>query len=215
MGIDLAICIIVFISAVCYAHIGFVRSVVSVISWVACLACGLFFYDEIRSFIYGSGVGRKIEASIAEKLSDSIMDSSAVTSAPSIVREWIGIAADAASSQVSQGVASLIITLFSFLLLVLAVKIVLFVIVHLLSKEYHDGPLAFIDSTGGLVLGIALGVFYVLLLLAGLVLVMEFLPDSTAETIRNYLDESYFSGVIYDNNPLFMLFRYAKEAILK
>ncbi len=215
MAIDLTICIIVFISAVCYAHIGFVRSVVSVISWIACFACGLFFYDEIRSFIYGSGVGRKIEASIAGSLSDSIMESSAVTSAPSIVRNWIGIAADAASSQVSQGVASFIITLFSFLLLMLAVKIVLFIIVHLLSKEYHDGPLAFIDSTGGLVLGIALGVFYVLLLLAGLVLVMEFLPDATAETIRNYLDESYFSGVIYDNNPLFILFRYAKEAVFK
>ena len=61
----------------------------------------------------------------------------------------------------------------------------------------------------------AIGVFYVLLLLAGLVLVLEFLPDATAETVREYLDDSYFSGVIYDNNPLFLLFRYAKEAILK
>ena len=215
MVIDLAICIIVFISAVCYARIGFVRSVVSVISWIACLACGLFFYDEVRSFIYNSGVGRKLETSIASSLSDSIMDSSAVSSAPAIVREWLGIAADAASTQVSQGVASLIVTLFSLLILVLAVKIVLFVVVHLLSKEYHDGPLAFIDSTGGLILGVALGVFYVLLLLAGLVLVMEFLPDNTAAAIRSYLDESYFSGIIYDNNPLFLLFRYAKEAIFK
>ncbi len=215
MGIDIAICVIVFISAVCYAHIGFVRSIVSAVSWVAGLACGLFFYDEIRSFIYGSGVGRKIEASIAKSLSDSIMDSSAVSSAPSIVRNWIGIAADAATSEVSEGVASLIITLLSFFILMLAVKIVLFVIVHLLSKEYHDGPLAFIDSTGGLVLGVALGIFYVLLALAALVLVMEFLPDSTALTVRSYLDESYFSGIIYDNNPLFLLFRYAKEALFK
>ena len=215
MGIDLAICIVVFISAVCYAHIGFIRSVVSVVSWVAGLACGLFFYDEIRSFIYDSGVGRKIEASIAASLSDSIMDSSAVSSAPSMIRDWLGIAADAASTQVSEGVTSLIITLFSFLILLLAVKIVLFVIVHLLSKEYHEGPIAFVDSTGGLILGVALGVFYVLLALAALVLVMEFLPDGTADTIRSYLDESYFSGIIYDNNPLFLLFRYAKEAILK
>jgi uncharacterized membrane protein required for colicin V production len=215
MGIDLAICIIVFVSAVCYAHIGFVRSVVSALSWVAGLACGLFFYDEIRSFIYGCGVGRKIEASIAGSLSDSIMESSAVQSAPEIIRKWVGIAADTATTQVSEGVASLIITLLSFFILMLAVKIVLFVIVHLLSKEYHDGPLAFIDSTGGLILGVALGVFYVLLLLAGLVLVMEFLPDDTAVAIRTYLNESYFSGIIYDNNPLFILFRYAKAAILK
>lgn len=215
MGIDIAICMIVFISAVCYAHIGFVRSTVSVLSWIACLACGLFFYDEIRNFIYDAGVGRKLEASIAESLSDSIMDSSAVSSSPSIVRDWIGVATGAASSEVSEGVTSLILTIFSFLLLMLAVKIVLFVIVHLFSKEYNDGPLAFIDSTGGLVLGVALGVFYVLLLLAGLVLVLEFLPDEAAETVRSYLDDSYFSGVLYDNNPLFILFRYAKNAILK
>lgn len=215
MGIDIAICIIVFVSAVCYAHIGFVRSVVSVLSWVACLACGLFFYDEIRSFIYGAGVGRKIEASIAGNLSDSIMESSAVASSPSIVRDWIGVVTGAASSEVSEGVTSLIITIFSFLLLMLAVKIVLFVIVHLFSKQYNDGPLAFIDSTGGMVLGVVLGVFYVLLLLAGLVLVLEFLPDATAETVREYLDDSYFSGVIYDNNPLFILFRYAKETFIK
>ena len=215
MGIDLAICVIVFISAVCYAHIGFVRSVVSALSWVAGLACGLFFYDEIRGFIYDSGVGRKIESSIAGSLSDSILESSAVQSAPSMIRKWVGIAADAATSEVAEGVASLIITLLSFFILMLAVKIVLFVIVHLLSKEYHDGPLAFIDSAGGLVLGIVLGVFYVLLILAGLVLIMEFLPDDTAVAIRTYLNESYFSGVIYDNNPLFLLFRYAKEVILK
>ena len=215
MGIDIAICIIVFVSAVCYAHIGFVRSVVSVISWIACLACGLFFCDEVRNFIYNSGVGKKLESSIASSLSDSIMDSSAVSSAPKMIREWVGIAADAATSQVSEGVTSIILTIFSFLILMLAVKIVLFVVVHLFSKEYHDGPLAFIDSTGGLILGVALGVFYVLLLLAGLVLVMEFLPDSTAVAIRKYLDESYFSGIIYDNNPLFLLFRYAKEVIFK
>ena len=132
-----------------------------------------------------------------------------------MIRKWVGIAADAATSEVAEGVASLIITLLSFFILMLAVKIVLFVIVHLLSKEYHDGPLAFIDSAGGLVLGIVLGVFYVLLILAGLVLIMEFLPDDTAVAIRTYLNESYFSGVIYDNNPLFLLFRYAKEAIMK
>ncbi len=215
MGIDIAICVTVFICAVCYAHIGFVRSVVSVLSWVVCIACAMLFHDEIRSFIYDSGVGRKIESSIAERLSDSIMDSPAVSSAPSMIRNWLGIAADAASTQVSEGVASLIVTIFSILVLMLAVRIVLFVVVHLLSKEYNDGPLAFIDSTGGLILGVVLGVFYVLLALAALVLIMQFLPDSTAAAIRSYLDESYFSGIIYDNNPLFLLFRYAKEAIFK
>ncbi len=213
MGVDLAICMIVFISAVCYAHIGFVRTVVSVLSWLVCIVCGLFFYDEIRSFIYGSGVGRKIESHIAESLSESIMDSQAVSSAPSLLQKWIGAAADAATSQVAEGVASFIITILSFFILMFAVKIALFILVHLLSKEYRGGPIAFIDSTGGLLLGVVLGVFYVLLLLAALVPVMEFLPDQTAMTVRSYLDGSYFSGVIYDNNPLFLLFSMAKEAL--
>lgn len=214
MGIDIAICVIVFLSAVCYAHIGFVRSVISVVSWIACLACGLFFYDEIRSFIYGSGAGRILENSIAGNLADIIMDSPQVQAAPSMIRDWLGIVAGTASSEVSESLTSLILTIFSFLILIFTVKIILFVIVHLFSKQYTDGPLAFIDSTGGLILGVVLGVFYVMLLLAALVLVLEFLPQSTGAAIRAYLDDSYFSGVLYDNNPLFLLFRYAKETIL-
>ena len=60
MGVDIAVCVVVFISAVCYAHIGFVRTVISLIQWVACLACGLFFADDIKDFIYKIGIGKNI-----------------------------------------------------------------------------------------------------------------------------------------------------------
>ena len=41
--------------------------------------------------------------------------------------------------------------------------------------------------------------------MALLVLVMNWLPEDMADTVRDYLDSSYFSGILYDNNPLLML----------
>ena len=205
MGVDIAICIIVFISAVCYAHIGFVRTVISLIQWVACLACGLFFADDIRDFIYKVGIGKNIERSIAAGLAEKAEDSGILKTIPTMFRDWAGNAADYAANETAANITGLIITVFAFLMLILAVKIVLFAVTHLLSKKYNDGPLAFIDSTGGMIIGVVLGVFYVFVAMALLVLIMHWLPDETSDIVRDYLDSSYFSGILYDNNPLLML----------
>ena len=207
MGIDIAICVIVFISAVCYAHIGFARTVISMLQWVACIALGIFFTDDVKNFIYDSGIGPGLEKVIASGLADKAADSKAVSSAPSLFQGWIGSAADYAAAEAAEGITSVILTVTAFLLIILAVKIVLFMIVHLISKEYHDGPIAFIDSFGGLIIGIVLGVLYVFIALTILVLILQILPDGTADAIRGYLDGSYFSGLLYDNNPLLYMLR--------
>ncbi|MBR3147224.1 MAG: CvpA family protein [Eubacterium sp.] len=207
MAIDIGICVIVFVSAVCYAHIGFARTVISILQWAACIVCGIFFTDDVKKFIYDTGIGPGLENAIASGLSKNAADSKAVTSAPSMFRDWAGNAADYAAREAAENITGIVLTVASFLLIILAIKIVLFLIVHLFSKEYHDGPIAFVDSFGGLVLGIILGVLYAFIALAVLVLVLQLLPDKTAETIRSYMDASYFSGIIYDNNPLLMLVR--------
>ena len=202
MGVDIAVCVVVFISAVCYAHIGFVRTVISLIQWVACLACGLFFADDIKNFIYEIGIGKNIEKSIAAGLAEKAEESQILKTVPSLFKDWAGSAADYAANETAASITGIIITVFAFLMLILAVKLVLFAITHLLSKKYHDGPLAFIDSTGGMIIGVVLGVFYVFVAMALLVLIMNWLPEGAADTVRSYLDSSYFSGILYDNNPL-------------
>lgn len=205
MGIDIAICVIVFISAVFYAHIGFARTVISAVQWVLCIACGLFFADDIKAFIYKMGIGKNMETSMARVLSDKASESGFMKSIPGLFKGWANSAADSASKEMASTFTGLLLTVLAFLAIVLAVKLVLFLITRLLSKEYHDGPLAFIDSTAGLILGVALGVFYVFIALALLVLVMQWLPESSADAVRSYLDSSYFSGILYDNNPLLTL----------
>ena len=207
MGVDIAICVVVFLSAVCYAHIGFVRTVISTLQWVLCIALGLLFTDDIEDFIYNTGIGAHMEKSIAASLAAKAEESEAMSSVPGIFSKWAGSAADYAAKETAENITGLILMVFSFLAIIFAVKIVLFVLTHILSKEYNDGPVAFIDSAGGLILGVVLGVFYVLVALAVLVLVMHWLPDTAADTVREYLDNSYFSGIIYDNNPLLMLIK--------
>ena len=207
MGVDIAICVIVFLSAVCYAHIGFARTVISTLQWVLCLALGLLFTDDIKDFIYNTGIGAHMEKSIAASLAQKAEESDAMSSVPGIFSNWAGSAADYAAKETAENITGLILMVLSFLLIVFTIKIALFVLTHLLSKEYNDGPVAFIDSTGGLILGVILGVFYVLVAMAVLVLVMHWLPEDTADMIREYLDNSYFSGIIYDNNPLLLLIK--------
>ena len=213
MAIDIIICAVVFISAVCYAHIGFARTVISTVQWIVCLVCGILFSDDVKNFIYDIGIGRGLENLIASGLADKAEDSGVVSSTPSLFRDWVGSAADFAAKETAEGLTSVILIVVSFLLIIFSIKIALFVIVHLLSKEYHDGPVAFIDSVSGLILGTALGVVYVFIGLAVLVLVMQLLPESTEEALRAYLDSSYFSGILYDNNPLLMLIKGGLDAL--
>lgn len=207
MGVDIAICVIVFVSAVCYAHIGFARTVISALQWVLCLVCGFMFSDDIKEFLYKIGIGSGMEKSIAEAIAEKADDS--LVSIPALFREWAGNTADYAAKETAQNITGFILMVLAFLAIIFAIKIVLFLITHLLSKKYNDGPLAFIDSTGGMILGVALGVFYVLIAMAVLVLVLHWLPESTQDVIMDYLGKSYFSGIIYDNNPLLTLLHIA------
>lgn len=203
MGVDIAICIIVFVSAVCYAHIGFARTVLSALQWVLCLVCGFMFSDDIKDLLYKIGIGPGMEKSIAVAISKKADDS--LTSVPGLFREWAGNTADYAAKETASNITGFILMVLAFLAIILSIKLVLFIITHLLSKKYNDGPLAFIDSAGGMILGVILGVFYVFVLMALLVLVLHWLPEGTQDTVMDYLNSSSFSGIIYDNNPLLSL----------
>ena len=203
MGADIAVCVIVFVSAVCYAHIGFARTVISALQWVLCLVCGFLFSDDIKDFLYKIGIGTRMEKSIAEAIAKKADES--LVSIPGLFREWAGNTADYAAKETAQNITGFILMVLAFLAIILSIKLVLFLITHLLSKKYNDGPLAFIDSAGGMILGLILGVFYVLVILAVLVLVLHWLPQNTQDVIMDYLNRSYFTGIIYDNNPLLTL----------
>ncbi len=203
MGADIAVCVIVFVSAVCYAHIGFARTVISALQWVLCLVCGFLFSDDIKDFLYKIGIGTRMEKSIAEAIAKKADES--LVSIPGLFREWAGNTADYAAKETAQNITGFILMVLAFLAIILSIKLVLFLITHLLSKKYNDGPLAFIDSAGGMILGVILGVFYVLVILAVLVLVLHWLPQNTQDVIMDYLNRSYFTGIIYDNNPLLTL----------
>ena len=144
-----------------------------------------------------------MEKSIAEAIAKKADES--LVSIPGLFREWAGNTADYAAKETAQNITGFILMVLAFLAIILSIKLVLFLITHLLSKKYNDGPLAFIDSAGGMILGVILGVFYVLVILAVLVLVLHWLPQNTQDVIMDYLNRSYFTGIIYDNNPLLTL----------
>ena len=203
---DAAICVIIVISAICYARKGFVLSVISALSWLLSLAAGLFFCGPLKELILATPPGTEFEAGMIEKFRDAAVDSPAVSGLPEIARDTAEEAAENAATEAAVQLTGVIISVAAFILILIVIKIVLFLVAHLLSKKYMDGPIAWADGISGLWLGIVLGCIYSILILTALVPLMGALPESWADALRYSFDHSLFSGWLYDNNPLIKVF---------
>lgn len=201
-GIVLAI---VIISAIVHAKRGFAMSVISSLQWLLCIVCGLFLLGPVKAFILDSPFGIGIREDIEEKISSSVSGAYEDSALPSLFKESADTAADAAAESLSETLTGVIVSTISFVAIILAAKLVLFIIFHIFSKEYSSGPLAWMDTVSGLILGLVLGALYVLIFLAVLAGVIGWLPDSWAHALTDSFRSSYFSGYIYDNNPILLL----------
>ena len=205
MLLDLLVFGIVIISAIWYAHKGFSKSVRSTLEWVACIALGLFFCDDIARFLKDSPVGGSMRSGFEEKFSGVLGDSPAVSATPEIWRGWTESVMDDAAGAAADAVTGIVLSVLSFALLLFAIKVTLFITSRIFSKQYNDGVIGWVDGFAGGVLGVILGVIYVLIMMALLIPVMNWLAPEATEAVRNALDASFVSGCIYDNNPLLSL----------
>ena len=205
MIIDLILCIILVLSTVWYAHKGLARSVRSTLEWLACIALGLFFCDDVSRLLSESPLGDWMRSGFEEKFSGTLGYTPAVDATPGVWKSWtegvIGDAAEAAASAVT----NIVLTVLAFIVMIAAVKLALFIAARVFSKEYHDGLIGWVDGVGGGALGLFLGVIYALLFLAALIPLMTFLSPAHAESVRNALDASVIAGYVFDNNPLLRL----------
>ena len=95
-----------------------------------------------------------------------------------------------------------------FALVVIAVKIVIFIIIHLLSKRNNqNGVVGFADGLAGMVTGFAKGMIVVFVLFALMVPVMNMFFPEHIEAAMKALETSRFAGDLYNNNLLLLIVR--------
>jgi len=101
--------------------------------------------------------------------------------------------------------ADFIMTLTSFLLVIVASKLVFFLLISFLSKKSHGGVRGFIDGVLGLIMGFIKGVFIVSVLLAVMIPCISLYDSGLVHIVQSWLDSSYFAGTLYDNNILVLI----------
>lgn len=206
MIMDCITCAIVLLTAILCARKGFALTIMSILQWFVCIVVGLLFCTKVKSFICSNtSIDDSLKSFFSEKFANSITNTSAFNAMPKLFDSWMKDASDYVASETASGVTSIILTIASFILIVIAIKLICWLITRLISKKHHDGVVGFVDGFFGFIFGAGLGIIYVLIIFAILVPVLGLLPSSVSGFITNSLDTSYFSGQLYDHNFLLEL----------
>ena len=206
MLMDLICIALIALTALFYARRGFALTVTSMFQWLACIVCGLLFCDDIKDFlITHTGIDDRMTLKITEKISENITGSTIYQSIPKLFTDYVDTTAISAAEEVAQSITAIILTLLAFLIIVILIKIACSFFLLLFSREYHTGLIALADSLGGMALGVAMGFFYVMLFFCALAFLMQVFPEGLAAAINSSLDRSFFSGTLYDTNPVLKL----------
>lgn len=97
------------------------------------------------------------------------------------------------------------ITVISFITIVLIVKLILHIIVRPAARSKKHGLLKLPDRILGMAVGGIKGIVVIFLLMTILVPVINFADTEYSVWLTNTLQDSYIAGTLYDNNLLLLM----------
>lgn len=103
--------------------------------------------------------------------------------------------------------SALFLTILSFFLILVGVRLLASAAEKLFSHKERGGFIGFSDRLLGLLLGIIIAIFNILLFLALLLPLVGIVVPSWSETLPQWFEGSYVAKDIYDNNLLLILIR--------
>ncbi len=177
------------------------RSIIgAVLAWFFCddMARYLLKIQPIHDFAVGK---------ISQGLSVRWESSAIYEALPALFTSEGGGFADALITEGATKLAQLFLTIASFLLIFLALHLLAALLQKLFSHKNRGGFVGFSDRLLGLILGIVIGFFNVLLFLALLLPVCGLLFPSLGEQLPVWFSGSVFAKDLYDNNLLLILLR--------
>lgn len=205
---DIITAFILLLSTIYGARKGFAVTILSFVQWFGCIILGFIFGSQAKALIMEkTQIDDMINRQILEHIETTIEESSPYQAMPELFGRVINSAEDDFAYGTANSITSVVMTILGFLAVVFAVKILCFLIVHLLSKRYHDGAVGFFDGFAGFVFGIGRGILLILLFYTLLVPVLSVILPGLAEPLRGLIDDSYTAKILYDNNVLLVLVR--------
>ncbi len=179
---------------------GFLRGLFSVVvAWLLCddlsrLLLKLPFVHELAAERLRLGISARWEGSAVFNM------------LPTLFTERSSIADELVNEGVTK-LAWLLLTIVSFLVILLLVRAAARLLERSFSHRFQGGFIGFSDRFFGLLLGCVVGAFNVLLALALLLPLAGLLFPSLSAALPGWFEGSFFARDIYDNNLLLILLR--------
>lgn len=190
---------------------GFIHTFIHTIGWVLALVLAYIATPFVKRLLMGeTTLYDSIKQGFAQRFSESLpATQSSFDSLPANIGDAIGDKitqlTDSIVQQTATAFAGLAFTLLVFVGLVILIKVILWLVLRLLSKDYNDGFMNFFDGLFGLVFGLFKGLLMAFIFLAALLPVVNIIsPDYTTFVLAS-LDNSFFAKDFYDNNFIVLL----------
>ncbi|MGN0659874.1 MAG: CvpA family protein [Emergencia sp.] len=205
---DIIVILILLLSAILGARKGCALTIASFMQWFVCIITGFIFADEVKVFLMDNTMlDDMIHSAVLQHIETTIEESSPYQAVPALFSTWVNEEGHDFAYGTAASITGVIMTVVSFLVIIFALKVIAFLIVHLFSRRYNEGVTGFFDGLLGFALGLVRGVLLVLLFFAFLVPVLGTVWPSFSETVVEAMDKSYVAGLIYDDNVLLILLR--------
>lgn len=207
MFLDIVVVAILVLTMVSGFRRGFIYTFTHTLGWVGSMVAAFVFAAPLRDFaaektqldqwIYDAFYDKfSLSAEALRSTSDTL---------PLILGRGIDTAASEAAQTVSTRLTELTMTIACFIAILLAVKILVYLLTLTISKRRSKGFVGFVDGLLGLVAGMIRGIIFVFIFLALLLPVVNLVSPESTQLILDSLDASYFSRTLYDSNFIVLI----------
>jgi len=206
MFFDVLIVAIIVVCAVFGFINGFLISLSRIGGWLGALVVAFFFRGQVSDWLlahtnfYAQTQARvqTVCETFVANYRDGGDPSAGAGGFSSILANVGERLATAAAEQITAHLWTVIV----FVGIVIAIKIILFVLTLLLSKKFHGGMIGGIDGIAGLLFGLFQAVVAILVVFA-LILPLSYTVSAQAhDNIEKEMNSSTVAQLIYENNPL-------------
>lgn len=206
--LDIIAAAILLSSIILGARKGLVLTVVSFMQWFVCVILGFIFCEQVKTFLIdNTGLDETLIAMISEHTEASIESSAPYQAMPDLFGSWISAESGDFIYGTAASIASVLLSIIAFLLIISGIKLLCFLFAHLFSRKYNGGAAGFLDGLLGFLFGFARGLILVCLFFALLVPVLGVVLPDLADAALAAMDKSYMAKYLYDDNVLLILLR--------
>lgn len=205
MIVDIIILILVIFAGIQGYRHGFVQALLQTMGWILSVVLAFLWSPQVSDFLLENTtlydvLSDNISANIAI---DDVSFSNSLNSFPSFISDILMNTANTISDTIATKISDIIFAILCFFLVVIALKILFFLIVQLFSKESNGGILGGIDGFLGLIMGTLKGLILVFVLLA---LIVPFTAISGNTFLLEAVKDSLLGDMLFSGNIIFYFF---------